>query len=66
MKKEDLRACWFRLSAHDKWRGGYFHQWGTKLTVDGNNAPYTVAIVESNNGSVHNVLPENIDFGSTP
>jgi len=63
-----MRPClWKELEKHNQlkpeWKPGVFHIWGSSFWEFENAAPQiTVAIVEDNDGQVHEVMPTNIKF----
>lgn len=55
------------ISKEQPSRDGLFHQWGTEiLEATDSVTQYSVGIVEDENGHIHNVYPEFIQFTDKP
>ncbi len=64
-----MRACWYKMSVHEPWKGGQFHIWGVKDKSDRHCDAYaiTIGIVEDDDTSaIYTPHPENVHFGVDP
>lgn len=59
-----MRKC--EVSYQGKYKySGKFHQWGSELDIDG-EGPFTVGIIEKDDGSISLEVPESIKFTDLP
>ena len=75
MKRDELRACWYRLRRKglSKWeplphKGGRFHLFTTDhIEYSDGPGPFPCAIVEdATTGTIHVVPAQDVCFGTSP